>query len=98
MDNIVHVSNIVYRVLLVANLRNSFSLLADLKTQTPPGFLTMLQLKYNNGSTGIATIKSSSLSVWDVNAGKQHLVWVYRLKISTLETSDSYSMANIANV
>ena len=32
MDNIVHVSNIVCRAFLVANLRNSFSLLADLKS------------------------------------------------------------------
>ena len=29
----------------------------------------MLQLKYNNGSTGIATIESSSLSVLGVDAG-----------------------------
>jgi len=48
----------------------------------------MLQLKYNNGSTGITTIESSSLSVPGVDAGKQHPVRVYGLKISTLETSD----------
>ena len=48
--------------LLIANLRNvnSFSLLADLNTWTAPGFLTMLDLKYNNGSTGIATTESSN--------------------------------------
>ena len=46
------------------------NLLADLNTRTPPGFLTVLQLKYNNGSTGIATIESSSLSVQGWDAGK----------------------------
>ena len=35
----------------------------------------MVQLKYNNGSTGIATKK-----VWDVDTGKQHLVQVYGLE------------------
>ena len=40
----------------------------------------MLQLNYNNGSTGIATIESSSLSVPGVDAGKQHAVRVYGLK------------------
>ena len=53
---------------------NGFPLLADLNIRTPPGFFTMLQLKYNNGSTGIATIESSSLSVPGVDAGKQHPV------------------------
>ena len=53
----------------------------------------MLQLKYNNGSTGIATIESSRLSVPGVDAGKQHRVRVYGLKISILATS---SVAEIA--
>ena len=52
----------------------------------------MLQLNYNNGSTGIATIESSSLSVRGVDAGKQHPVRVYELKISFMKTSD---VANI---
>ena len=75
---------------IIAHPGNGFPLLADLNARTPPGFLTMLQLKYNNGSTGIVTIESSSFPVPGVDAGKQHPVRVYGLKISILETSDIY--------
>ena len=74
----------IYRALVHSyHPRNSISPLADLNTWIPLDFLTILQLKYKNGSLEIATIKSNSLSFLHLKTTPGRNLWAEYFLIGT---------------
>ena len=68
---------------MVANLSSVFSLLADLNSLTPPGFLTVLQLKYYNGQTACLSIMYGSYVYYIIHCNIQNRYIVGRRVIGT---------------